>query len=116
LVGVAGVVWRLQSQQHAERHAPEQPAIEQVLKDQRMKCLVLTLALVGLAGAAVAQTKSAPASTMGTAGVQTRLQALHYGNVHDLRRGFDGQWVGTATQGNVSKTVTITPDGTVIAR
>ena len=87
----------------------------QVLKDQLMKCLVLTLALVGLAGAAVAQTKSAPASTAGTAGVQTRLQALHYGNVHDLRRGFDGQWVGTATQGNVSKTVTITPDGTVIA-
>jgi hypothetical protein len=71
---------------------------------------------VGLAGVAVAQTKSAPASTAGTAGVQTRLQALHYGNVHDLRRGFDGQWVGKATQGNVSKTVTIAPDGTVIAR
>jgi hypothetical protein len=86
------------------------------LKDQLMKCLVLTLVLAGLAGAAVAQTKSAPASTMGTAGVQTRLQALHYGNVQNLRRGFDGQWVGTATQGNVSKTVTITPDGTVIAR
>jgi hypothetical protein len=32
------------------------------------------------------------------------------------RQRFDGQWVGTATQGNVSKTVTITPDGTVIAR
>jgi hypothetical protein len=88
----------------------------QVLKDQLMKYLVLPLALVGFANAAVAQTKSAPASTAGTAGVQTRLQALHYGNVHDLRRGFDGQWVGTATQGNVSKTVTITSDGTVIAR
>jgi hypothetical protein len=94
----------------------ERGVFGQVLKDQLMKYLVLSLALVGFAGAAVAQTKTAPASTAGTAGVQTRLQALHYGNVHDLRRGFDGQWVGTVTQGNVSKTVTITPDGTVIAR
>ena len=88
----------------------------QVLKDQLMRSLVLAFALVGLAGAAVAQTKSAPTSTMGTAGVRTHLQALHYDGVYDLRRGPDGQWIGTATQGNVPKTVTITPDGTVIAR
>jgi hypothetical protein len=88
----------------------------QVLKDQLMRCLVLTLALVGLAGAAVAQTKSAPASTAGTAGVMTHLQALHYNSIYDLRRGPDGQWIGKAMQGNVPKTVTITPDGTVIAR
>ena len=81
-----------------------------------MKSLSLALALIGLAGAAVAQSRSAPASTAGTAGVTTRLQALHYKDVHDLRRGPDGQWVGKTRQGNVEKTVTITRDGTVIAR
>ena len=79
-----------------------------------MKRLLLALVIVGFAGAAAAQTKAAPAP--GSAGVKTQLQALHYKNVHDLRRGPDGQWVGKATQGNVEKTVTITPNGTVIAR
>ena len=82
-----------------------------------MRGLLLALVLVGFAGSAAAQTKPAPpASTIGTAGVKTRLQALHYKDVHDLRRGPDGQWVGKATQGNVPKTVTIAPDGTVTAR
>jgi hypothetical protein len=81
-----------------------------------MKVLAVALVLVGLGGAAAAQTKSAPASTAGTAGVKTRLQALHYKDVQGLRRGPDGQWVGTATQGNVPKMVTIAPDGTVTAR
>jgi hypothetical protein len=81
-----------------------------------MRGLLLALVVVGFAGAAVAQTKPAPASTMGTAGVKTHLQALHYKDVHDLRRGYDGQWTGKATQGNVPKTVTIAPDGTVTAR
>ena len=80
-----------------------------------MRRFVLALALVGFAGAAVAQTKSAPPMT-GTAGVKTHLQALHYKDVHDLRRGPDGQWVGKASQGNVPKMVTIAPDGTVTAR
>jgi hypothetical protein len=79
------------------------------------RLLAVLLAIV-LAGAASAQSKSAPASTAGTAGVKTHLQALHYRNVHDLRRGPDGQWVGKATQGNSEKSVTIAPDGTVIAR
>jgi hypothetical protein len=48
--------------------------------------------------------------------VKTHLQALHYGNIRDLRRGPDGQWVGKATQGNIEKSVTIAPDGTVTAR
>ena len=52
----------------------------------------------------------------GRAGVKTHLQALHYKDVRDLRRGYDGQWTGKATQGNVPKTVTIAPDGTVTAR
>jgi hypothetical protein len=53
---------------------------------------------------------------MGSAGVRTHLEALHYKNVRDLRRGADGHWVGKATQGNVEKSVTITPQGGVIAR
>jgi len=53
---------------------------------------------------------------MGTAGVKTHLQALHYKDVNDLRRGPDGQWVAKAKQGNVPKMVTIAPDGTVTAR
>ena len=47
--------------------------------------------------------------------MKTHLEALHYKDVHDLRRGYDGQWTGKATQGNVPKTVTIAPDGTVTA-
>ncbi|HEX9557379.1 MAG TPA: hypothetical protein VF991_12845 [Reyranella sp.] len=81
-----------------------------------MTRLLAVLLVIVLAGAASAQSKSAPASTAGTAGVKTHLQALHYRNVHDLRRGPDGQWVGKATQGNSEKSVTIAPDGTVIAR
>jgi hypothetical protein len=82
-----------------------------------MRGLLVTLALMVLAGSAVAQTKPAPPVNMsGTAGVKTHLQALHYKDVHDLRRGYDGQWTGKATQGNVPKTVTIAPDGTVTAR
>jgi hypothetical protein len=84
-----------------------------------MRALLLALVVVGFAGAAGAadaQSKSAPAGMMGTAGVKTHLEALHYKDVHDLRRGPDGQWVGNATQGNVPKMVTIAPDGTVTAR
>jgi hypothetical protein len=51
-----------------------------------------------------------------TASVRTHLEALHYQGIQDLRRGPDGQWTGTARQGNVPKTITIAPDGTVIAR
>ena len=81
-----------------------------------MRALLLVLVLTGFAGAAVAQSKSAPSSMAGSASVKTHLQALHYKDVQDLRPGYDGQWTGTATQGNVPKTVTIAPDGTVIAR
>ena len=81
-----------------------------------MRTLLFVLVAVGFAGAAGAQSKSAPGGMMGTAGVKTQLEALHYKNVRDLRRGPDGQWVGKAEQGNVPKTVTIAPDGTVTAR
>ena len=81
-----------------------------------MRALLLVLAMTGFAGAAVAQTKSAPPSMAGSASVKTHLEALHYKDVRDLRRGYDGQWTGKATQGNVPKMVTIAPDGTVTAR
>jgi hypothetical protein len=88
-----------------------------------MKFLCLLLVSAGVWSAdATAQTASRPPaatnppSTAGTAGVKTHLEALHYKNVRDLRRGPDGQWVGKATQGNVEKSVTITPQGGVIAR
>jgi hypothetical protein len=82
--------------------------------------LLLAVVLVVMPGSAMAQAKSSPlpppASTGGTAGAKMRLNALHYGNVHGLRRGPDGQWTGKATQGGVGKSVTVTPQGTVIAR
>lgn len=82
-----------------------------------MNRLLLASALISLAGAAAAQTKPPPASgATGSAGVKTQLQALHYKNVHDLRRGYDGQWTGKATQNGVEKQVTISPKGTVTAR
>ena len=82
------------------------------------RCILLAGAAVAVSGAALAQSKSVPplASTSGTPGVTTRLSTLHYGNVQGLRRGSDGQWTGKATQGGVEKQVTITPQGTVIAR
>jgi hypothetical protein len=81
-----------------------------------MRALLLVLLVTGLAGAAVAQSKSAPSGMAGSASVKTHLEALHYKDVRDLRRGYDGQWTGKATQGNVPKMVTIAPDGTVTAR
>jgi hypothetical protein len=75
--------------------------------------------MVLLPGVAMSQARSAPpppASTGGTVGVTTRLNTLHYNNVQGLRRGPDGQWTGKATQDGVEKQVTVTPQGTVIAR
>jgi hypothetical protein len=51
-----------------------------------------------------------------TASVRTHLEALHYQGIQALRRGPDGQWTAKARQGNVPKTVTVAPDGTVTAR
>jgi len=79
-----------------------------------MRAVLLALVLVGVAGAAAAQTK--PATTPGSASAKTQLQALHYGNVRDLRRGPDGQWTGKATQNGIEKQVTISPKGVVTAR
>jgi hypothetical protein len=82
-----------------------------------MRRLVPLVALaVAAGGDALAQSKSTPSSMGNTASVRTHLEALHYQGIQDLRRGPDGQWTGTAMQGNVPKTVTVTRDGTVIAR
>ena len=81
-----------------------------------MKRLVFALMLAGFAGTAAAQTKPATTPAPGSASVKTQLQALHYGNVRDLRRGPDGQWTGKATQNGVEKQVTIGPKGGVTAR
>ncbi|WP_395709741.1 hypothetical protein [Reyranella sp.] len=80
--------------------------------------LFLIAVMVITPGLTMAQAKSAPpaASTGGTVGVKSRLNTLHYNNVEGLRRGPDGQWTGKATQGGVEKQVTVTPQGTVIAR
>ena len=81
-----------------------------------MRRVVIVLMLISFAGVASAQTRPATTPSPGSASVKTQLQALHYGNVRDLRRGPDGQWTGTATQNGVGKQVTISPKGVVTAR
>lgn len=84
--------------------------------------VLLLICITGWVSTAAGQTASRPVTTAkppsasASAGVRTHLDALHYKNVRDLRRGPDGRWTGKATQGNVPKTVTVAPDGTVTAR
>lgn len=79
-----------------------------------MRPIFLALALIFAVGAASAQTK--PAGTIGSADAKVRLQTLGYKDVHDLRRGADGQWTAKATRGNVEKSVKVAPRGPVVAR
>lgn len=81
-----------------------------------MRRIFLALALIVFADAASAQTKANLANAPGAADTKVRLQTLGYRNIHDLRRGPDGQWVGKATQGNIEKSVTVPPRGNVVAR
>jgi hypothetical protein len=81
-----------------------------------MSRIFLALALILAAGVASAQTKPNPAGTIGSADAKVRLQTLGYKDVHDMRRGADGQWTAKATKGNVEKSVTVPPRGQVIAR
>jgi hypothetical protein len=81
-----------------------------------MTRLVLAAILIALPGSASAQTKTNPAYAPGAADTKVRLQTLGYKNVHDLRRGPDGQWTAKATRGNVEKSVTASPNGSVLAR
>ena len=85
-----------------------------------MKLGVLLLALVALSTAASAQTPQAPTtrtqSTATAAGVAARMQALGYTEIHNLRRGPDGKWVGDATRNGVPVSVTADPQGSITAR
>lgn len=81
-----------------------------------MTRFALAAVLMTFAWAAAAQTKTNPANAPGAADTKVRLQTLGYKNVHDLRRGPDGQWTAKATRGNVEKSVTASPNGSVVAR
>lgn len=81
-----------------------------------MTRFILATVLMTLAGSAAAQTKTNPANAPGAADTKVRLQTLGYKNVHDLRRGPDRQWTAKATRGNVEKSVTALPNGSVVAR
>lgn len=81
-----------------------------------MNRIFLALALILAAGVASAQTKPNPVGTIGSADAKVRLQTLGYKDVHDMRRGADGQWTAKATKGNIEKSVTVPPRGQVIAR
>ena len=87
-----------------------------------MKASLIALLVFAAAGPAGAQsvirtpTGTAQGNAAGTATVTTHMQSLGYGDIHDLRRGPDGQWVGKATQNGVEHTVTVEPNGMMIAR
>jgi hypothetical protein len=80
-----------------------------------MSRALLAAVLVVLSTAALAQTRN-QAAAAGAAGVQSRLSAQGYKDVHDLRRLPDGRWVGEATRNGVPVTVTSDPAGTTTAR
>ena len=86
-----------------------------------MKHGVLLLALVTLATSASAQTPQTPTtrsqtSAAGAAGVAARMQALGYTDIHNLRRGPDGKWIGEAVRNGAPVSVTAEPQGGITAR
>ncbi|NDH62501.1 MAG: hypothetical protein EBY18_12830 [Alphaproteobacteria bacterium] len=81
-----------------------------------MTRFVLAALVMICAGSVAAQTKTNPANAPGAPDSKVRLQTLGYRDIHDLRRGPDGQWTAKATRGNTEKSVTAKPDGSVIAR
>jgi hypothetical protein len=86
-----------------------------------MKIFALLLAMMLAAGMAAAQTRpstgtSSQTNAGGTATVKSHMQSLGYKDVQGLRQGPDGQWIGTATQNGVGRTVTVQPDGSTTAR
>lgn len=80
-----------------------------------MRRLLLASILVLVSLATGAQTRN-QASTASTAGVTSRLQSQGYKDIHNLRPGPDGKWVGQATRNGVPVTVTSDRAGTTIAR
>jgi hypothetical protein len=80
-----------------------------------MNRVLLASALLLVSAAASAQSRN-QASNAGTAGVTSRLQSQGYKEIHNLRPGPDGKWVGQATRNGVPVTVTSDRAGTTIAR
>ncbi|MFI5001037.1 MAG: hypothetical protein ACHQK9_14260 [Reyranellales bacterium] len=87
-----------------------------------MKATFLALTLLATISAASAQTKPPALATTsqttaaGPAGVAARMQTLGYKDIHDMRRGPDGQWTAKATRNGVPVTVTAEPQGSVVGR
>lgn len=89
-----------------------------------MKRMILSLALVVVAGAAVAQsapvprTATAPADsvTSAAATAQRRIERDGYTNVRNLAKGPDGLWRGTATRSGTEVQVTVDRSGNVRAQ
>ena len=85
-----------------------------------MKALPLCLAILLAAGAAVAQTRPATGADKPNAGgaatVKSHLQSQGYKDVHELRQGPGGAWIGKATQYGIDRTVTVQANGATTAR
>ena len=85
-----------------------------------MKSAFLLAAMAFAAFPVGAQTRPPAAANQtnagGTATVQSHMRSLGYKDIHDLRQGPDGQWIGKATQNGVEHTVTVQPNGETTAR
>jgi hypothetical protein len=85
-----------------------------------MKRGVLLFALVVLSTSSSAQTPQAPTTrsqtTATAAGVAARMQALGYTDIHNLRRGPDGKWIGEAVRNGAPVSITAEPQGSITAR
>ncbi len=55
-------------------------------------------------------------SNAGAAGVAARMQSQGYSEIHNLRRGPDGKWIGEGVRNGVPYTVTAEPDGRLTPR
>jgi hypothetical protein len=81
-----------------------------------MKHIAILLAMMSVALPAVAQTPPPQTNAGGAATVQSHMKSLGYKDIHDLRQGPDGQWIGKATQNGAEHTVTVQPNGSTTAR
>ena len=85
-----------------------------------MKSAVLLVMMTCAALQVAAQTRPPAAANQtnagGSATVQSHMQSLGYKDIHELRQGPDGRWIGKAAQNGVEHTVTVQPNGTTIAR
>jgi hypothetical protein len=93
-------------------------------KEQAMKKTLTALAVLGFAGAAVAQTAPStpppPSSTKAPPPMtdqekaQTRIEGAGFTGVKDLKRNADGTWTGRAVKGGVEVAVSVDGAGHVV--